>query len=53
MINLLPKDRVFFDLFEGLASHVVSTAEHLRKLANSFPEIGDHPATGTLLSGPD
>lgn len=42
MLNLLPKDRVFFDLFEALANHVVSTAEHLRKLAISFPEIGDH-----------
>lgn len=42
MFNLLPKDNVFFDLFEGLASHVVSTAEHLRRLARNFPEIGDH-----------
>jgi uncharacterized protein len=42
MLNLLPKDKVFYDLFEGLAAHVVSTAEHLRKLARSFPEIGDH-----------
>ena len=42
MFNLLPKDKVFFDLFEGLASHVVSTAEHLRRLAKNFPEIGDH-----------
>lgn len=42
MLNLLPKDKVFFDLFEGLASHVVSTAEHLRRLVQSFPEIGDH-----------
>jgi predicted phosphate transport protein (TIGR00153 family) len=42
MFNLLPKDNVFFDLFEALASHVVSTAEHLRRLAKNFPEIGDH-----------
>jgi len=42
MLNLLPRDKVFFDLFEGLASHVVSTAEHLRRLAKNFPEIGDH-----------
>jgi uncharacterized protein len=42
MFNLLPKDNTFFDLFEGLASHVVSTAEHLRRLAKNFPEIGDH-----------
>lgn len=39
MINLLPKDTVFFDLFEQLAGHVVSTAEHLRKCANNFPNI--------------
>lgn len=42
MINLLPKDKVFYDLFEGLATHAVTTAEHLRKLAQSFPQIGDH-----------
>ncbi len=42
MLNLLPKDKVFFDLFEALAAHVVSTAEHLRRLARNFPEIGDH-----------
>ena len=39
MFNLLPKDTVFFDLFEGLARHVVSSAEHLRKLAKNFPDI--------------
>lgn len=42
MLNLLPRDKVFYDLFEALASHVVSTAEHLRRLAKNFPEIGDH-----------
>lgn len=42
MLNLLPKDKIFFDLFEELASHVVSTAEHLRRLVKNFPEIGDH-----------
>ena len=42
MLNLWPKDRVFFDLFEGLALHVVSTAEHLRRMASAYPEIGDH-----------
>lgn len=42
MFNLLPKDKVFFDLFEGLAMHVVSTSEHLRRLAKGFPEIGTH-----------
>ncbi len=39
MFNLLPKDTVFFDLFEGLSRHVVSTAEHLRRLAKNFPNI--------------
>src|SRR5438067_10481732 len=39
MCNLLPKDTVFFDLFEGLASHAVSSAEHLQSLARQFPEI--------------
>src|SRR5437762_7552857 len=37
MINLLPKDTVFFDLFEDLASHMVKSAEHLRSLAQNFP----------------
>ncbi len=37
MFNLLPKDTVFFDLFETLAGHVVSCAEHLHKLATHFP----------------
>src|SRR3954464_9173067 len=44
MFNLLPKDTLFFDLFEGLAMHAVSSAGHLHKLASSFPngmeEIG-------------
>src|SRR5436190_6584516 len=39
MFNLLPKDTVFFDLFEGLARHAVSSAEHLRTLARQFPDI--------------
>jgi predicted phosphate transport protein (TIGR00153 family) len=39
MLNLLPKDTVFFDLFEGLATHMVSCAEHLRQLTRQFPEI--------------
>lgn len=33
MFNLLPKDTVFYDLFENLSKHVVSCAENLRKLA--------------------
>jgi predicted phosphate transport protein (TIGR00153 family) len=39
MFNLLPKDTVFFDLFEGLATHAVSCSEHLRRLAVGFPNI--------------
>jgi len=39
MFNLLPKDTVFFDLFEGLATHAVSCSEHLRRLAVEFPKI--------------
>ena len=39
MINLLPKDTVFYDLFENLAKHVVASAKHLRSLAKNFPNI--------------
>jgi len=39
MFNLLPKDTVFFDLFEEIARHAVSAAEHLRKMLRSFPEV--------------
>jgi uncharacterized protein len=38
MINLLPKDTVFYDLFENLATHIVSVSEHLRRLARNYPE---------------
>jgi predicted phosphate transport protein (TIGR00153 family) len=38
MFNLMPKDTVFFDVFEKLSRHAVSSAEHLRKLAKAFPE---------------
>ena len=41
MFNFLPKDTAFFDLFEGLARHGVSTAGHLRLLAKDFPKIDD------------
>ena len=37
MFNLLPKDTVFYDLFEGLANHAVSCAGHLHRLASAFP----------------
>ena len=39
MFNLMPKDTVFYDLFEGLATHVVSCAGHLHKLTLSFPDF--------------
>src|SRR5437773_2475856 len=42
MINLLPKDTVFFDLFEGLSRHAVSSAEHLRQMVRGFPAIEIH-----------
>jgi len=42
MFNLLPKDTVFFDLFENLSRHAVSSAEHLRQLAKVFPDIDGH-----------
>ena len=43
MFNLLPKDTVFFDLFEGVARHAVSAAEHLQRLAQQFPDgLADH-----------
>ena len=39
MFNLLPKDTVFFDLFENIATRVVSSAKHLQQLARDFPKI--------------
>jgi hypothetical protein len=39
MFNLLPRDTVFFDLFEGMSRHVVRSAEDLRQLAQKFPDI--------------
>jgi uncharacterized protein len=37
MLSLLPKDTVFFDLFEGISQHAVSCAGHLQKYAAHFP----------------
>ena len=39
MFNLLPRDTVFFDLFEGMSGHAVQVAKHLEQLARSFPDI--------------
>ncbi|HSU66305.1 MAG TPA: DUF47 family protein [Tepidisphaeraceae bacterium] len=41
MFNLLPRDTVFFDLFEGMSRHAVRSAEHLRQLAQKFPDVAD------------
>ncbi len=41
MFNLLPKDTVFFDLFEGLANYAIVAAKHLKALAQHFPDIAD------------
>jgi len=41
MFSFLPKDTVFYDLFEGLAAHAVSCAGHLHKLATGFPDSMD------------
>lgn len=39
MVQLLPRDTRFFDLFEQLASHVVGAAQELRGLVGRFPNI--------------
>ena len=39
MFNLLPKDTVFFDLFEGLGKLGVEAAMRLKELAQHFPDI--------------
>lgn len=39
MFNLMPKDSHFYDLFEGLAKHVVSCSGHLHRLAVTFPDM--------------
>lgn len=42
MFNLLPRDTVFFDLFENLSEHAVAAARQLQKMANDFPDVEDH-----------
>jgi uncharacterized protein len=39
MFNLLPKDTVFYDLFEKLVQHVVGSAKQLQRLVSEFPKI--------------
>jgi predicted phosphate transport protein (TIGR00153 family) len=42
MLNLLPRDTVFFDLFESLSENVVFAARELQSMAHSFPAIDVH-----------
>src|SRR5687767_5053121 len=42
MFNLLPRDTVFFDLFESLSEHVVAAAKELRDMARAFPNVDTH-----------
>jgi hypothetical protein len=39
MFNLLPRDTVFFDLFEGISGHAVKAARSVQQLALSFPDM--------------
>jgi len=39
MFNRLPKDTVFYDLFENLVKHVVAAAKQLNQLVGQFPRI--------------
>src|ERR1700704_3732542 len=50
MFNLLPKDTVFYDLFEGLATHAVSCSEHLRRLDRTFITPFDREDIHTLVN---
>lgn len=39
MFNLMPRDTKFFDLFEGLAKHGISCANHLHQMMVDFPNV--------------
>ena len=39
MFNLLPRDTVFYDLFEGMSGHGVKAAKAVQQLAQSFPDV--------------
>jgi predicted phosphate transport protein (TIGR00153 family) len=39
MFNLLPRDTVFYDLFEGMSGHGVKAAQCVQQLAQAFPDI--------------
>jgi uncharacterized protein len=40
MFNLLPRDTAFYDMFDKLAEHAVTSATHLRELTERFPNVG-------------
>ena len=42
MFNLLPRDTVFFDLFDQMADHGLSAARQLQETARAFPDVGRH-----------
>ena len=44
MISLLPRDTIFFDLFEGISEHAVSCAGHLRTYAANWPDAPEEAA---------
>src|SRR5262245_3187804 len=44
MFNLLPRDTVFFDLFDSLAEHVLQAARELQAMSREFPNIEGHSA---------
>src|SRR5688572_13358316 len=39
MFNLLPKDTVFFDLFESMSQKVMASARYLNQLAREYPKV--------------
>ncbi|MDB5333631.1 MAG: hypothetical protein JWP03_4782 [Phycisphaerales bacterium] len=39
MFNLLPRDTVFYDLFEGMAGHAVQASRNVQQLAQNFPDV--------------
>ena len=41
MFNFLPKDTVFYDLFEGIGDHVVASAARLQALSADFASGAD------------
>src|SRR2546423_1281348 len=57
MFNLLPKDTVFYDLFENIAERVVASASHLHKLTTEQASETKHatapcPTSSAARSNP-